>query len=1774
MKALFFTAGLLTFLIPFPNTTSGQIPDIDWQFTQDAEYYDKVEQVLRTSDGSYLVCGRETNSYGESMGFATVTVKKISSDGTTALWTRLLTTNYSIPTMLKPIELLSGAGYLVRDGNDQVHILNKETGETIRSTAVLGIISGFVQLNDGTIAILYEKWNTTSYYAVRLVDENFSQIWDKSFGGTGDDVPVSICIGLEGDHLVLAGNSTSGAGGFKSSATVGGWILAIDMNGDKLWDHSTSNTLSQVILHPSKINNNMGQIAGYDGDFSRKEDLYRTSYESDYLHIGTSAGKAWIGGPRDFDGNYITTTFGGSITSVSTTTDGRILVALTDSVVMLNERLKRIWRTADYKGRGVEFDSDEGLIIYGDADYRVIKTKARKLVPKEQYFFRGIFDAFFYYPNEKFPEMAYLRGAFTDLNGDGFKDFYVSGRTDWDWSADDINYNYFALNGYLLNSSGAISKTSSTWTDGSQWSFRFPYNFHFRDFDNDGSVELFNNAMNNVNAGTGQLSAQGTNLSMVVNDKYTDLQWADFDNNGLMDVFINLDAVYLQTAVNVFTKQASTTSFSGTISSPILVDIDADGFVDIVDRQGKAIYRNQSMVFTKQPTAMTHTPMFAVELNGDGLIDFIGNTGSSYYAFINNGNFAFTYNALTVQDPILVGDINNDGKTDIAGRVANAYFIYFNNGAGAFSLSTSGEYCLPSSFGARPVLVPGDYDNDGDLDVALLDSYQMLFMNNHQSTDNTAPSSPGGLASSRSGNTVTLSWDAANDDTTPAQSLTYNVYIKNGSKTIVSAHSIHATGKRILINSGNAGLARVFKISGLPVGTYQWSVQAIDKGYEPSAFANEQVFYITNNPTNLQLSNASVPENSTATIGEFTTTDPDSDETFSYTLVSGTGSGDNALFKITGKALSAVSTTSLNYEAKSTYSIRVRTTDSRGGFFEKAFTITVTNVQETATDITLTASSLDENKPAGTVVGQLDNNDDDAGDTHTFSLVAGAGDTDNASFEISGIDLLSKAVFNYELKSSFSIRVRTADQNGNAFEKILIITVIDVNDLVKPVVNAPTMVKQNEFSISWAVVEGATNYEVEVSDNGFSSLLTGYNPKNVSTTSLTISGLSPGISYQVRMRATKGVQKSPDSDPLTQITIPPEPTALDPIQIDVASFTAAWTASVGATRYELEVSVGSGAFVPMSGYNPKEVEGAFDYVVTELTPTTVYKYRVRAVNGAGKSGYSNEKSLETKSVSSGGPTTVSISEPLAFTATLPTTATTAQVTAQINGGGGTKHVQLKFRPVASSGSYSAVEMSNTSGANYVGMLPASAFDQMGSEFFVHVVDDTGEDQSQSYYIYRSFSAEAASAIPSIVRFGGNKKTYQIISIPYDLRPNDGIADIFEPVLGAYDKTKWRLTRYQNERFTDYQAGISKIELGKSYWFTSVGQATIKPPAGTAPKFNQADPFELSLAKGWNQIATPYPFNIDWDDVLADNGNPPGVGNYKVFNAEQLAFEESNQLKPYEGGFVFADNAISLSISVALKSSAGGRKATHELSKSIDAETWFLPLVVKQGDVTSTEGGIGMHPMASISKDRWDEVSMPRFFDFLETNFYHPEFFWPRFSRDIVPTAEEYEWKLTVESNGSDDIQLSWDNSPFAHSTSAIFLYDRAEGTLLDMRHQSNITFQETTRKELAIIFRKDGEYIPDMTMLGKPWPNPASTTVHVPVTIADGAPSYVEIGVFDLNGRELKNINIGILAPGFHDLAWDGSDVNDDPVSNGLYVIRLKVNGIAHPIARKIIFNR
>lgn len=109
------------------------------------------------------------------------------------------------------------------------------------------------------------------------------------------------------------------------------------------------------------------------------------------------------------------------------------------------------------------------------------------------------------------------------------------------------------------------------------------------------------------------------------------------------------------------------------------------------------------------------------------------------------------------------------------------------------------------------------------------------------------------------------------------------------------------------------------------------------------------------------------------------------------------------------------------------------------------------------TNLLLSGATVNENDLIGVPIGQLTaigaNGQSLATAGLTFSLVAGAGDTDNSRFRIAaGGQLVANAVFDREVGSQLTVRIRVSDATGQALEKSFSIA---VNNLPDPIVSRP-----------------------------------------------------------------------------------------------------------------------------------------------------------------------------------------------------------------------------------------------------------------------------------------------------------------------------------------------------------------------------------------------------------------------------------------------------------------------------------------------------------------------------------------------------------------------------------------------------------------------------------------------------------------------------------------------------------------------------------------------
>ncbi|MCD4769748.1 MAG: FG-GAP-like repeat-containing protein, partial [Bacteroidales bacterium] len=401
----------------------------------------------------------------------------------------------------------------------------------------------------------------------------------------------------------------------------------------------------------------------------------------------------------------------------------------------------------------------------------------------------------------------------------------------------------------------------------------------WEDYDNDGDLDVAVTGRYGIERITVIYRNDGgdifTDIGVeLIGVKESSCAWGDYNGDGRPDLIVSgLDAT--DTPVAVLYRNDGNDIFSDTeiditpgIEGDIeWGDIDNDENLDLLitglDFNGNEkteIYRNDGKghfiaINAGFPGNFRGDVEFG-DYDNDGDLD-VASSGQNNPGriFRNDGDLSFT--DIGVSFPYLNassiswGDYDLDGDLDLfyCGSVSyisdKASILYENQGSDIFVEL----YCnIPPVSGGSATW--GDYDNDKDLDLLVTgaDTYPGFtkIYRNDQIVMNSPPSTPVGITTQPVNDGAILSWSPSNDNQTPVASISYNVRVGTslGANDVLSSMSAFPTGYRELARRGNAGLDTNFYIGNLPLGTYYWSVQAVDNSYIGSAFSVEDVFEV------------------------------------------------------------------------------------------------------------------------------------------------------------------------------------------------------------------------------------------------------------------------------------------------------------------------------------------------------------------------------------------------------------------------------------------------------------------------------------------------------------------------------------------------------------------------------------------------------------------------------------------------------------------------------------------------------------------------------------------------------------------------------------------------------------------------------------------------------------------------------------------------------------------------------------------------------------------
>ncbi|UOQ52067.1 T9SS type A sorting domain-containing protein [Hymenobacter cellulosivorans] len=174
---------------------------------------DRLQTVRLTPDGGYLLCGYSDSGSGPDktqagQGDFDCWLIKIDANGN-KLWDR--TFGGSEADIISLLEPTNDGGFLL--GGNSYSLISGDKTQT--------------------------RQGGTDYWVLK-VDAMGNKLWDRTFGGSGDEVLTSL-LQLPDNSYLFSGYSNSGQGGDKTQPSYGGndfWVVKTDATGTKLWDQS------------------------------------------------------------------------------------------------------------------------------------------------------------------------------------------------------------------------------------------------------------------------------------------------------------------------------------------------------------------------------------------------------------------------------------------------------------------------------------------------------------------------------------------------------------------------------------------------------------------------------------------------------------------------------------------------------------------------------------------------------------------------------------------------------------------------------------------------------------------------------------------------------------------------------------------------------------------------------------------------------------------------------------------------------------------------------------------------------------------------------------------------------------------------------------------------------------------------------------------------------------------------------------------------------------------------------------------------------------------------------------------------------------------------------------------------------------------------------------------------------------------------------------------------------------------------------------------------
>jgi hypothetical protein len=596
--------------------------------------------------------------------------------------------------------------------------------------------------------------------------------------------------------------------------------------------------------------------------------------------------------------------------------------------------------------------------------------------------------------------------------------------------------------------------------------------------------------------------------------------------------------------------------------------------------------------------------------------------------------------------------------------------------------------------------------------------------------------------------------------------------------------------------------------------------------------------------------------------------------------------------------------------------------------------------------------------------------------------------------------------------------------------------------------------------------------------------------------------------------------------------------------------TLSWNALPGASTYELQVSTNVN-FSPVI-FDQAGIAGTSQQL-TGLANATTYFWRVNGSNAGGTGPFSAPWSFTTE---------VPLFT-LIPTYDKPSAGNVLNVSVSIPAGFGPTSSILYFRN-GGQRAYQTIDLT-INGNNAVGVIPSSFMNLRGIEYYVVVSNGTstlrhpavGNPANNPDFI----SVEVAHQPFGLTM---KKQTYTMISIPMTL-DDAHIGSVLIDDLGPYNTRHWRLFRWESDRLNEYPNIDSGFTPGFAFWLRTYDGRPVDADSGHS--VNSRVPFQLIINPGWNQIADPFAFPVEWDSI----GNSSTLLRPYHFDGTQYQ-PGIGVLRPWEGYFVYGDSTGPVTLSIpAIEASPSVEKTAVATGKIDPAVEYQLQLSAEATgtDLQDTYNYIGFVQGGSPGSNKLHYPEPPPIGDYVQLSIIDGG---RQFMSSFKPVPTDgARWELQLRSTlPNQTVRISLAESGILPEGFKVYVFDRDSYTVVplsDGTFSVQLTGEGSVRSMSIVIgtqtFAEGNSggipLTPVSFALEQNYPNPFNPTTTIRYLISRR--SAVSLRVYDLLGKRVRILVDGEQTTGAYSVVWDGTSDDGTPVASGVYLCRLETGG-------------